>query len=466
MTNHYQIKEALADLEVLLDATGYLDGTDVRERHSIDSSTANACMPLAVLRPADTEQVSAIMLICHRAGMPVVPQGGLTGLSGGAVPSLGSVALSLERMKGVIEVDVENASVTVWAGTALETVQEAALAAGFEYPVDIGARGSATIGGTIATNAGGIRVLRHGMTRNQVLGLEVVLADGTIVCNLRPMLKDNAGFDLKQLFVGSEGCLGIITRAVLRLSPAPRNQQTVLLGLPSYKSALQCLASARWVFQADLTAFEGMWPAYWNIANKMLAASRKPIETDHALYVLMEVSSQDSELLHAWLEECFAAELIADGAIATSLSDAKDMWAIREAIGDIGRETGGHLNFDVGLAPSRLGDFVEACELALKDLVDGRIFYLGHIADGNLHLIVPVPPGNHDIEIEVERRLFDVLAERDGTVTAEHGIGTLKRPWIGKTRSAQELQLMQVLKKAIDPKGLLNPGKVLSGDEM
>jgi FAD/FMN-containing dehydrogenase len=461
MTNDDQIKEALADLAALLGTTGYLDGTDVRERHSRDSSTANSCMPLAVLRPTDTEQVSAIMRICYSAGMPVVPQGGLTGLSGGAVPSPGSVALSLERIKGVIEVDAENASLTVWAGTALENVQEAALTAGFEYPVDIGARGSATIGGTIATNAGGIRVLRHGMTRNQILGLEVVLPDGTIVCNLRSMLKDNAGFDLKQLFVGSEGCLGIITRAVLRLSPAPHDPQTVLLGLPSYKSALECLASARRVFQADLIAFEGMWPAYWNVANKMVAASRKPITTEHALYVLMEVSSQNIEQLHAWLEECFAAELIADGVIATSLSDSKAMWSIREAIGDIGRETGGHLNFDVGLAPTRLDDFIEACELALKDMIEEEVFYLGHIADGNLHVIVPISPGDHVLEAEVERRLFDVLAEREGTVTAEHGIGTLKRPWIGKTRTPEEIQLMQVLKKAIDPRDLLNPGKVV-----
>ncbi|MFB9949008.1 FAD-binding oxidoreductase [Rhizobium puerariae] len=461
MKNAQQIEEALAELSALLGASGYLGGYDERKRHSRDTSTARSCLPIAVLRPGNTEEVAGIMRVCQRIGMPVVPQGGLTGLSGGAVPTEGSVALSLERMNGVIEVDAENASLTAWAGTPLETVQEAARCAGFEYPVDIGARGSATIGGTIATNAGGIRVVRHGMTRQHLLGLEAVLPDASVIRNLRPMLKDNAGFDLKHMFVGSEGCLGVITRAVLRLSPAPHDRYTVLLGMPGYEAAIACLASARRHFQAELTAFEGMWPAYWSLACRMVAASRPPLGTGHGIYILMETSSRDRGWLEEWLEDCLEAGVVSDGVLADSLSAARTMWSVREAIGDVDREIGAHLNFDIGLAPSQLGEFAEACEKALGDLVTRDILHLGHIADGNLHVIVPVPAGDEVTGTEVERRLFDLLAERGGSVAAEHGIGTLKRPWIDRTRSADEISLMRVLKAAMDPKGILNPGKVI-----
>ncbi|MBN9030258.1 MAG: hypothetical protein BGO05_09955 [Rhizobiales bacterium 63-7] len=461
MRNTPGVEKCLSELAALLGHAGYRDGEGDLIRHSRDASTAQACLPIAVLRPKTAEDVSAIMRICRQADLPVVPQGGLTGLSGGAVPVPDSVALSLERMNGVIEVDTINSSLTAWAGTPLETIQAAARSAGFDYPVDIGSRGTATIGGTVATNAGGIRVIRHGMTRQHLLGMEVVLADGTIITNLRSMLKDNAGFDLKHLFVGSEGCLGIITRVVLRLSPMPNDRHTALLALPDYDAALACLASARRTFQGDLTAFEAMWPAYWKLACKMVVTSRPLFSDEHQIYVLLEITGYERGHFETWLEDCFATGLVTDGVLAKSGGDAIAMWSIREAVGDVDREIGAHLNFDIGLAPSELADFARECDRELGEFVTQDILHLGHVADGNLHVIVPVPADDERRKLEIERRLFDLLAARGGSVSAEHGVGSLKRPWIGKTRSPEELELMRLLKRTLDPTDIFNPGKVI-----
>jgi FAD/FMN-containing dehydrogenase len=401
------------------------------------------------------------MRLCNQYELPIVPQGGLTGLSGGAVPVSGGVALSTDRMSGIISVDPDNFCLTAWAGTPLETVQNAAREFGLEYPVDIGARGSATVGGTIATNAGGIRVIRHGMTRQHVLGLEVVLADGTVLSNLRSMIKDNAGYDLKQIFIGSEGTLGIVTRAVLKLCPAPTQRNTALLGLADYASGLACLGSARRSFEAQLTAFEGMWPYYWDLATSMKLSGRAPLKGGHGLYVLLETSGHDLAAFEEWLAECFESGLVEDGAIAQSLSDINDFWSVREAIGEVDHVIGPHLNFDIGLQPSALGEFVSVCEAALTDLATGPTLYVGHIGDGNLHVIVPVREHSNDYVWEIENRVFGILSEREGTVTAEHGVGLLKRDWLNRTRRPEEIQLMRHLKSCLDPKSLLNPGKVI-----
>lgn len=455
------IEEALKRLKAELGDQGFLHRPEDLERYTGDASTEPHCAPLAVLRPRDTDELVKAVRLCNEHELPIVPQGGLTGLSGGAVPLSDGVALSTDRMCGIISVDPDNFCLTAWAGTPLETVQNAARGFGLEYPVDIGARGSATVGGTIATNAGGIRVIRHGMTRQHVLGLEVVLADGTVLSNLRSMIKDNAGFDLKQIFIGSEGTLGIITRAVLKLSPAPTQRNTALLGLADYASGLACLASARRCFEAQLTAFEGMWPRYWELATSMKLGGRAPLKRGHGLYVLIETSGGDLAAFEKWLADCFEAGLVEDGAIAQSLSDVDDFWSLREAVGEVDHVIGPHLNFDVGLAPSLLGEFVSACEAALTGLTTSPTIYVGHIGDGNLHVLVPIPEHTKDHVWEVEKRVFGILSEREGTVTAEHGVGSLKREWLNRTRGPEEIRIMRHLKMCLDPKSLLNPGKVI-----
>lgn len=241
----------------------------------------------------------------------------------------------------------------------------------------------------------------------------------------------------------------------------PNDRHTALLALPDYDAALACLASARRTFQGDLTAFEAMWPAYWKLACKMVVTSRPLFSDEHQIYVLLEITGYERGHFETWLEDCFATGLVTDGVLAKSGGDAIAMWSIREAVGDVDREIGAHLNFDIGLAPSELADFARECDRELGEFVTQDILHLGHVADGNLHVIVPVPADDERRKLEIERRLFDLLAARGGSVSAEHGVGSLKRPWIGKTRSPEELELMRLLKRTLDPTDIFNPGKVI-----
>jgi len=460
---------AIDALRTCLGPAAVLTGDDIPERHTNDWGPQPPVRPLAVVRPANPAEVAAAMRICHEHDLSVVPQGGLTGLCGGARPTAGAVALSLERLVGVEEVDPAAGTITVLAGTPLELVQRAAEEAGFFFPLDLGARGSCAIGGNLSTNAGGNRVIRYGMAREMTLGLEVVLPDGTLVTSLNKMLKNNAGYDLKHLFIGSEGTLGIITRAVLRMHPKPGCTTVAMCALNDYAGVLALLAAARRDLGPLLSAFEVMWPDYWEIATRRVPGVRNPFETDgtaYGAYVLIEALGTDPAIdvprVEGWLERQLEAGPVPNAVLAQSLADAAALWGVRDACSEFVQAIGPHLPFDVGLPTADMDGYAHRCADQLATRVPGcRSMYYGHIGDGNLHLIAYVPGAAQQPKAEIEGVVYGLVREFHGSVSAEHGIGTLKKPWLAHARSAEEIALMRTLKNALDPKRVLNPGKVV-----
>jgi len=444
------------DLKAALGAEAVLSGDDIGPRYRSDASETGHSAPSILIRPRTVQQVSAALKICHGAGVPVVAQGGMTGLAGSANPSGHDVALSLELLRGIEEVDADAATMTVKAGTPLEECQRAAEKAGLFLALDLGARGSCQIGGNLATNAGGIRVIRYGMAREQVLGIEAVLADGTIVSSLNKMLKNNAGYDLKQLFIGSEGTLGIITNAVLRLHPPPGEITTALCAVESYDQVVQLLRRAQGRL-GGIVAFEAMWRDYFTYTTKALGHSF--FDGDHRFWVIVE-STRPRPDVETFLGACLEDGLIADAVIAASQAQAQDIWAVREGV-PIG-QLPGLVTFDVSFPIARIGDFAEACETAIRGRwPQAHIHVFGHVADSNIHICVSAPYGPGEDVHTLDAAVYGVVKEFHGSVSAEHGIGTLKRDYLPFSRSPEELALMRSLKQALDPKGILNPGKVI-----
>jgi FAD/FMN-containing dehydrogenase len=451
------------ELTAALSPGGVLTGTDVPAATRGDASGTGTALPRALLRPASAAEVSAALAICARHGQSVVPQGGLSGLAGGACPRAQDVALSLARLNVIEEIDSEALTITLGAGCILQTVQEAVARLGLQFPVDLGARGSATIGGMIATNAGGIRVIRHGMMRDNLLGIEAVLADGTILSHLGKARKDNTGYALGQLIAGSEGTLGIITRAVLRLQPAPAARQTALCALQDFGAVLAFLARARHDL-SGLSAFEAMWQGYFALnataEGLHLFADTPPF----AVIVEVETTADTSAAarFETVLAEALDAGELTDVLIAQSERETRTFWTVREGY-QMERLLPGLLNLDISLATGSM----DAYATAVTDAVVGRfpaakVYAFGHVGDGNLHLaIMPPTPDQRDAHA-IEEIAYDLLRAFGGSVSAEHGIGTLKRPWLGHSRSADEIALMRRLKRAFDPDSLLNPGKVLT----
>ena len=463
--------QALAALRDQLGSSAVLIGADVPERNCNDWSTQPPNRPLAVVRPADAAGVSLALKACRAAGLPVVPQGGLTGLCGGARPEPGWVALSLERMTGVEEIDIASSTMTVRAGTPLELVQRAAADAGLYFPLDLGARGSCAIGGNVSTNAGGNRVIRYGMARELVLGLEVVLPDGTVMTSLNKMLKNNAGYDLKQLCIGSEGTLGIITRIVLRLHPQPQCTMSALCALPDYASVVSLLGAARRGLGPLLSAFEVMWPDYWQVVTQRVGV-RNPLggaaDDGHGVYVLVEAQGTDGSIdgprFQRWLEALMDDGALSDAAVAQSVADTQSFWALRDACAEFFPTLGPHVSYDVGLATSQMDDYAQRCKARLAERIPGcDSVYYGHIGDGNLHLVAWVPGLGVEQQPKdaMDEVIYGLVREFAGSVSAEHGIGTAKKRWLGHARSPEEIALMRTLKAALDPDGLLNPGKVV-----
>jgi len=373
-----------------LGADKVLAGGAVGTRYRVDFSHENASMPRAVLRPASTEEVAAILRECHRARQRVVIQGGLTGLAGGATPQAGEIAISLERLTGIEQIDRAAQTMTVRAGTPLQAVQHAAADAGYLFPLDLGARGSCTIGGNIATNAGGNQVIRFGMMRNLVLGLEAVLADGSVLSSMNKMLKNNAGYDLKHLFIGSEGTLGVVTRAVLRLWPKLPSKVTALCALRGFDEAVALLHTLQARLGGSLSAFEAMWAGYFHYVLEHMPALRSPFEERHAMYALVEIEgtehAADTARLEAALGESLESGAVADAVLAQSAREAKNLWAIRDGIGDVTPTLQPLLAFDVSLPIDSMASFlatVDAEFARFPDPVTNLVF--GHIGDSNLH---------------------------------------------------------------------------------
>jgi FAD/FMN-containing dehydrogenase len=444
---------------------GLIHGDDVLSR-SDGWPPVGGCRARAVVRPADTGEVSAVLRLCHEAGQPVVTHGGLTGLVGGARTGPGDLALSMERMSGVSAVDTANRSLIAEAGAPLQKVQEAAEEAGFLFPVDLGARGTATIGGNISTNAGGNSVIRYGMTREQLLGVEAVLADGTVISSMKDVIKNNTGYDLKQLFVGSEGTLGIVTRAVLRLRPLPRSRNTALLALDSFDHVAGFLRSMDAALGGTLSAFEVMWNDCYRLLVADDGAHGAPLEGSHPFYVLLEATGGHEDSDRRRFEESLGAALtsgaIVDAVIAQSRQQRQDLWAIRDDVETMMKKLYPPLTFDVSLSIPLLDDYVSEVRSALvKRWPGARLITFGHLGDGNIHLVLTVGSVDPDAVRGVEEIVYSALGRRGGVISAEHGIGLEKRAYLSHSRSPEEIALMKTLKSALDPKNILNPGKVL-----
>lgn len=444
-----------------------LSGADIEPRYLADWMVPmGQGSPLAVVRPKTTAEVAAVLRACNESGVPVVPQGGLTGLAGGATPVDGCVVLSLERMVGVEEIDPAAATLTAWAGTPLQTIQEAAQQAGFFFPLDLGARGSCRIGGNIGTNAGGNRVLRYGMTRDLVLGLEAVLADGTIISSLNKMLKNNTGYDLKHLFIGAEGTLGVVTRVVLRLHPRPRSVCTALCAVADYSRVVELLRHARESMAGTLSAFEMMWPDFYELVTRR-GDVPAPLPIGHGAYILIEALGSDQGLdqarLEAMLEAAFERDLIVDALIAQSEREAQNLWHVRDASGEFPQLFWPHVGFDVSLPTGVIGNFIDACTAAAKNRwSNAATVFFGHVGDSNIHIGIKVGDSEQPHE-ELAALVYGLVGEFHGSISAEHGIGLHKRDYLAHSRTPEELALMRTLKNALDPRGILNPGKIFPG---
>lgn len=459
--------EVVAELKRVLGEGVVLAGDDVPAANRHDWSGLPATAPLALVRARDTSEVAATLRVCHAAGVAVVPQGGLTGLCGGARASSAEIALSLERLTGIDELDPTTATITARAGTPLELVQRAAADAGFLLALDLGARGSCAIGGNVATNAGGNRVIRYGMTRDMVLGLEVVLPDGTVLANLNKLIKNNAGYDLKQLFIGSEGTLGVVTRVVLRLHPLPASIAAGFCGLPDYPAVLRLLQAARQQLGANLSAFEGMWHEFYACMIERATGIRAPLAGRHLFYVLLEAHGadpEDGQRFEAFLGRMLEEGVVTDAAVAQTTAQTRAFWAIRDAVAEYSTIIGPMVNFDIGLVTDRMHRVVEVLRERIETRWPGAVaHYYGHIGDGNIHVNVHVPGAAPQPKAEIEALVYGVVREHGGSVSAEHGIGVTKLGYIGYSRTPEELALMRTIKQAIDPRGILNPGKVVAG---
>ncbi|SEI74089.1 FAD-binding oxidoreductase [Pseudomonas sp. NFR16] len=453
------LQQTLTRLRDALGEAQVLTGDSISQRHYSDWTRHAPTCPAALLLPEDTEQVAAALRICNAAGQPVVPQGGMTGLAGGAVPRATDIALSLDRLQGIEEIDAAAATVTVKAGTALQDIQQAVTDAGFLFPLDLGARGSCQIGGNIATNAGGNAVIRYGMTRDLVLGLEVVLADGRVLNLMNKMIKNNCGYDLKQCFIGSEGTLGVITRAVLKMAPQPGQSTTLLCALPDYPSAVALLRRIQRSVGTP-QAYELMWRDFFRMGVSWLENPVSPMPDHHPLYVLLESPASD-ETLQQTLEAALEAGEVVDAILASSQAQARSLWKIREATAEFPLRLA-PLNFDISLPIGQIGDFADLCRERLDLRWPGnRSVYFGHIGDSNLHLTVDCHSLPQPAPVfEIEELVYSAVGELGGAVSAEHGIGLLKREFLHHSVSADAMQTMVALKNSLDPKGILNPGKI------
>jgi FAD/FMN-containing dehydrogenase len=452
---------ALLDaLRAIVGEGGVLTGDDVTARYP--GFFMRGIGADAIVRPRSTKEVSRVMALCHSADQPVVVQGGMSGWVRATQTRTGEIALSLERMNAVEEIDVVNRSAVVQAGVVLETFDRALEEHGLTFPLDLGGRGSCQLGGNASTNAGGMRVLRYGMMREQVLGLEAVLADGRIVSSMNRMIKNNTGYDLKQLFIGSEGTLGVITRLVLRLRERPTSSSTAIVCAESFDQIARLLRHMDGRLGGLLSAFELVDNSFYRV-NTDHGRHDTPLPSDRKFYAIIETlgSNQDSDAM--LFEEALMAaselQLFDDAVIAKSDRDRRAIWEIREDLEHVVREFQPFYAFDVSLPVGEMAQYmIDVKARLLAVFPEGRIAFLGHVGDGNLHIAIGA--GAAEDRHAIESCVYEPLRPYAGSVSAEHGIGLEKKDWLAISRNADERSLMSEIKRVLDPKNILNPGKV------
>jgi FAD/FMN-containing dehydrogenase len=442
------------------------DASDLAE-YGRDWTRVVAPAPCAIAFPRTTDEVSRLVAACHREGVAIVPSGGRTGLAGGAVAAKGELVLSLARMRRMDPVDLLGGTVRVQAGAVTEAVHEHCAPHGLTWPVDFASKGSSTVGGNIATNAGGVRVIRYGLTRQWVLGLEVVLPSGEVLEMGGALEKNNTGLDLRQLFIGSEGTLGIVTEATLKLARLPGTTTVMLFGVPDVAAVLALFRAAR---RGPFTI--GAYEFFSQRCLDRVKVHRKlrpPLGTECAYYVLLEVEDATEAGIQGWVEGAFSDGLAVDGTLAQHGGEARDLWALREGISESLSATGLPHKNDVALPIARLDAFCAELDAVFTARYPGwEICLFGHVGDGNLHINVMKPEAMSREEFfaktkDADRDLFGLVQKHHGSISAEHGVGLLKKAFLGFSRSEAEMSVMREVKRALDPKGILNPGKILDG---
>ena len=457
-------KKVLEDLQVFLPKKAFLVDEQVSNRKAGGLHTEEAIQAEIIVRPESTEEVSKILSVCNQAGQPVIVHGGLTGLVYGTRTSPDQLILSLERMNNIEEIDPIGRTLTCQSGVTLQNIQEKAESENMIFPLDLGARGSCSIGGNISTNAGGNRVIRYGMTRDSVLGIEAVTSDGTILSSMNRMIKNNAGYDLKQLFIGTEGTLGIVTRCVLRLREAPISQNTALVGIEDFSSIVRFLKHIDAGLGGNMSAFEVMWKEFYEMVTNSLDEKSLPLKKNIPYYVLVESMGsdqvKDEEHFESLLQKALEDSVIVDAVLAKSEKERKALWAFRDDV-EKQAQYGPTVMFDVSLPINEMEEYVSKVDLNLqKYWKDFHHIVWGHLADGNLHLVVGTGDLESDTIKKIENSVYEPLELIGGSISAEHGIGLEKKPYLHLSRSEEEINYMKALKDTFDPKGILNPGLI------
>lgn len=453
----------IAKLRAIVGDAGLLLGKDISARN-IHVWRQEPVRAMVIVRPADTAEVSRVLALCNAEGQSVVAHGGLTGLVQGCNGTEADVVLSLERLNRIEDIDPVGRTMTVQAGVPLQLLQEAAEKHGLIFPVDLGARGSCQIGGNVSTNAGGNRVIRFGMTRENVLGLEAVMADGTVITSLNKMIKNNAGYDLKHLFIGTEGTLGIVTRVVIRLREMALGQQTAFAAFDNFSQVAGFLRFIDRAMGGGLCSFEVMWRDFYELVTTAPSTNARPVPVEHTHFVIVEAlgtgHANDAERFEAAMGEALEQELVVDAAVAKSEQERRAMWRIRDSVDQFFRYGPAFL-YDVSLAIGDMDAYVTEVKARLTAAYPNHhCFTLGHIGDGNIHFAIAVGDGGNEHHHRVNLCVYEPLQAISGSVSAEHGIGTEKVEYLPLSRSPEEIALMRQLKQALDPRGILNPGKI------
>jgi FAD/FMN-containing dehydrogenase len=471
--NEAAAKKRLVELAELIGAAHVVADPQVLENHLVEPRGLYRGRALAMVRPGSTEDIARLLRYCNETRLPIVPQGGNTGLVGGQIPdeSGSEIILSLQRMNKVREVDAVSNVMIVEAGVTLAAAQDAAEKADRLFPLSLASEGSCTIGGNLSTNAGGVGVIAYGNARDLTLGLEVVLANGEVISGLSKLRKDNTGYDLKDLFVGGEGTLGVIAAASLKLFPRPRAMATAFASVHDPAAASRLLALAREFVGAGVTSFELLPRIGLDFVLRHMAGARDPLSSSHPWYVLIELSAQQSGRLEDALAELLQAAMeqgiVMDAAVAATLEQRKAFWRLREDMSDAQRPEGGSIKHDVSVPIGATADFIAEASVAVKGFMpEARVVAFGHLGDGNIHFNVSQPIGADKAAFlacwrDMNAVVHAVVKRYGGSISAEHGIGQLKRGLLGETKDRAALNVMRLIKTALDPNGVLNPGKVL-----